>query len=147
MIKIREKELVKTYYGHSDEERIKLISKIEKKIKCSENPLLLQMIQIVESQVKHYKADFFIHDIAALIDYQEDFIWIIRDSGTHFIPLNDPTLLKDGKWLWKEHYKAIENCERILSYYHYNVKNEKMKKINSKKSEEIIKEYTDLYEK
>lgn len=52
-------------------------------------PELLEMEKIVSKHLDHYVNDFYIHDLFAYLKGDKKAIWLLRDTGTHYIPLLD----------------------------------------------------------
>lgn len=143
MTKKPERDLVKTFYAfEKDEQKERFVEQMKQEILSSNNEIYLKMLRINERNVKSYKSDFFVHDYNSLLEYDKEFLWLVRDHGTYFLPLEDEQFLKDGTWLWKSHFEAIQHTSRVKLYYHYNPTKNKLIKIDSIKAEIIINEYS-----
>ncbi|MBU8732530.1 hypothetical protein KM915_21000 [Cytobacillus oceanisediminis] len=134
----------KDFYNLNDIEKEKHLRKTFKKIETSKDEMLLKMNSIVTLKVKHYKTDFYIHDLQVLIEKEEQFLWLVRDCGTNLIQLEDPEYEK-GQWKWKSWYEAVKRNMRPNSFYLIDNKNKIIKKINEEKANVIISSYDEKY--
>lgn len=119
------------FYNLNSDEQKKYIERIKKEIKKSNNEVLKKMDRIVKRNVKYFRNDFYLHDICLMKEYPGSFIWMTRDSGTDFIPLDH---LQAYMISW---YHAVKRVNK--DFYHYNGKS--LKKINIKEADKIINEY------
>lgn len=58
-------------------------------INPSDFPEILEMEKIVVKRLTHYVNDFYLHDLLAYLKGDRKGIWLLRDSGTYYIPLLD----------------------------------------------------------
>lgn len=137
------KKIMNNFYEVKDKTRIKKMHQIRDIILESNSDLLKKMLYIVHQDVQYYMIDFYKHDIEKLAEYEGTFIWIVRESGTHLIPLQEEKICSDGSWLWEHEYNAICQVARIKDFYYYNGK--ELLKINKEKANKIINEYKEKH--
>lgn len=119
------------FYKLEDKEQKKYIERIKKEIKKSDNEVLKKMDRIVKRNVKQYQSDFYLHDICLMNEHPGPFLWLIRESGTDFIPLEN---INNNLISWYDAVKKINT-----DFYFYNRKT--LKKINIEEADKIINEY------
>lgn len=132
------------YYEKTDEQKKRMLYYRKSKILKGDNNLLKKMVQIVESNVKKYKSDFYIHDVELMKEYAGDpYIWIVREYGTHCIYLLSTDFTKDNQWENKPYFKAILNNFSDIKGI-YLIKNGELKKITKEKTFSILERYEKL---
>lgn len=94
-------------------------------------PELLDMEKIVSKHLTHYRNDFYLHDIHAYLKGGRKGIWMLRDTGTHYIPLSNNFDPNSIEW-----YKASINANN----YFYLVDQGKIMKISVQKIHLILQE-------
>lgn len=133
------KNLEEGYYELSDQDRVNMVERVKKALKRKKN-VLTEMMHIVEKKVKHYKADFYIHDVQILHRNEKDlYIWVIRDSGTHFINLDSPVTYSDGECANLNYFNSLSRMNKLIGIYLVDRENDSLQKINQEKAETIIK--------
>lgn len=66
------------------------------------NNVLAKMAEITEKRIKWYKSDFYKFDTDRIKkEKPSEFVWMIRDSGTHLMTPND---CHGDKGLWRHCY-------------------------------------------
>lgn len=68
------------------------------------------MVKVVSKHVKHYSNDFYLHDTFSYLEGDKVGIWLLRDSGTHFIQMGD-SFRED----FMEVYKTNVTLEKVHS--------------------------------
>lgn len=76
--------------------------------------ILEAMEKVALRHIKHYHNDFYICDTQQYFNYSQKGLWLLRESGTNFIPLGQP--IDEGK-------ERNKFSERNLDIYHYYLKN------------------------
>lgn len=100
------KDIRITFYNLTDEQKKRVL--YYRKRKAMNDELLKKMVNIVESKVKKYKSDFYIHDMELIQEIQgEPFIWVVREKGTHFIHLYYDGFDDQGNWEQIPYFKCI----------------------------------------
>lgn len=74
----------------------------------SATALLSHMEWHMKRTVKHYRSDFYKYDIERVMDMEKNheygnYLWIIRECGTHIVTLVDGQDLKDN-----DYYMALD---------------------------------------
>lgn len=81
--------------------------------------LIKKMTAQAEATMTGYKEDFYEYDMKFLEEFDTDkdsgFVWIVRELGTHFLPVG-----KDGDWA-KDIYQAIVNTWGIKNIKVYAI--------------------------
>lgn len=107
-------------------ERIRLLRKMWRK--HGSNPLIKQMTEVVDNEVTHYHADFFLHDLLQINKFSGRFAWYVGDCGTHLIWLDNETAEEEKNqrgWL-----EAVQNAYGgRYKLYEVNTNTGVMKKI------------------
>jgi hypothetical protein len=82
----------------------------------SKQILFKKMAEIVETNVKDYKVDFYKYDRQMLEEYDGRFLWLVRDSGTDFIRLDviESDLSNEEAYL-----DAVTSFKRDMSHRKY----------------------------
>ncbi|MEK6190632.1 MAG: hypothetical protein N2A99_06550 [Carnobacterium alterfunditum] len=133
------KKIESEYYELNDTEKTEMIERVKLLVKRKKN-FITEMMNIVEKKVKHYKADFYIHDIQKLHKSPENsLIWIIRDSGTHYIDLDSPVAYSDDTSANMDYFQTLVKMNRIIGFYLVDRKENTLQKIKQEKAEAIIK--------
>lgn len=132
---------INRYYNKTDKQKESSINYQKRKIQNGTDPIIKQMMAITEQHVKYYDSDFYIHDYTYRQMYNGHFLWIVRDSGTHFIPLALRDFLPEAKtWVPEESFKAIIRSTRIKYICLYDG-NSELKKLSLNQAKEIITKY------
>lgn len=133
------KKLSEEYYELSDQDKLNMVDRVKSAVKRKKN-VLTEMMKIVEKKVKHYQADFYIHDVQQLHKNPENsLIWFVRDSGTHFIDLDSPVALSDGESSNLNYFNALIKTNRFIGIYLVNPIENTLQKVSEEKAETIIK--------
>lgn len=119
------------FYNLDEESKEKYIESIIESTKKTKNQIIKKMANIVKRDVKHYRNDFYIHDMHMIKKYEGPFLWMTRPTGTDFIPLN---YLKGPLVAW---YHYVKNSNK--NFYYYNGKT--LKKVTFEEMEKIIDQY------
>ncbi|MGG0738911.1 hypothetical protein [Niallia taxi] len=93
-------------------------------------PEILKMESIMKTKLKSYKNDFYIHDLMRYFSTGRKGIWLLRESGTDYIPLKE--LKADSLEVYDYFLKANK--------VHYLVDAGELKQINYDTSLKIILE-------
>lgn len=111
------KDIRITFYNLTDEQKKRVL--YYRKRKAMNDELLKKMVNIVESKVKKYKSDFYIHDMEVIQEIQgEPFIWVVREKGTHFIHLYYDGFDDQGNWEQIPYFKCIlEQFHDIMAIF------------------------------
>lgn len=108
-----------------------------KGIKPADYPEILKMEAIIShkdskgrSTVQHYRNDFYLHDISAYFKSERKGLWLLRDTGTDYIPLNTT---------FNEEF--IKVCEYYLKLnrYVYLIDNGNIRRISKNRATTICK--------
>ncbi|MDA1616293.1 hypothetical protein PDK03_06750 [Bacillus cereus group sp. TH204-1LC] len=94
-------------------------------------PELLVMEEVVTSHVNHYSNDFYLHDLHAYLTGDKKALWLLRSSGTHYIPLEDK---------YNPMYFDLYKSYIVGNKYFYLIDNGKIQKITAEKANTIIQE-------
>lgn len=142
--KLDKKMLVEptVFYNMNDNDQEDYISKV--KFFINSNVLLKRMDNIVRRNVKHYKTDFYVHDVFSLSDDNGDFVWLVRECGTDLIRCNNNSFSKDGEWIGKIWFNAVNETSKVHRYYYFNSNKNKLLKINQEKAEQLIDEFNEI---
>lgn len=135
--------LEKIYNSSNDFERILLIERVKQSI-VRKNNHITQMMNIVESKVKHYKSDFYIHDMQLFHTYDVSFLWVVRESGTHWINIENQMVLDNGESGNLSYLKAIMKLPRVRAVYHYDKSTHLLQKINLEKAISLVSHTSEL---
>lgn len=124
------------YYDKTEVQRQRHLSYVKEKIKKSNDPLLLQMMRIADSVVAHYSEDFYVHDLNYLKAHEykgknQEFLWIVRESGTHLLCLNtleyevayDTYGNEQRIWNVKTYFDMLVRTFSQRKMYVYHIKN------------------------
>lgn len=80
--------ITEAFYAFTDEQKENYIKITDAKIANSGDPALKKMRNLVRRHLKKYQSDFYVHDVTLYYRAKgAPFLWILRDSGTHFINL------------------------------------------------------------
>lgn len=104
---------------------------IPAEINPSDFPQLLQMEEIMNKHLKHYKNDFYLHDTYSYLSGDQKGIWLLRESGTHYIPLGEH--FTGDSW---PIYNDYIGCNK----HYYFIDKANIKKINQDKVYQLIEE-------
>ena len=78
------------------------------------NNVLQKMREITERRIKLYKTDFYDYDVPWLKrDQPSEFVWMIRDSGTHLMVPCGPD---EDKELWRHRYDIFSAANTDFYY-------------------------------
>lgn len=78
------------------------------------NDVLQKMQEITERRIKLYKTDFYDYDKPWILrDKPSEFVWMIRDSGTHIMMPRDSD---EDKELWRHHYDIFSAANTDFYY-------------------------------
>ena len=81
---------------------------------CKTASVLAKMQEITEREIKWYKTDFYDYDRPRIIEeHPVEFVWMVRDSGTHLMTPRDP---EEDKSIWREHYDLLSSYNDLLFY-------------------------------
>lgn len=140
------KNQVTAFYNKTDKQQKLFIAYRKRLIERGKDELLKAMNHIVEKSVKHYLADFYVHDLEFIKENSDHpFLWMVHESGTHIIDLladyfDDRDL---DHWLEKDLFHAI-----LINSGHdttiYKAIYGQLKKINRNQAVIIIKKYEAL---
>ena len=76
--------------------------------------VLAKMQELTEKHVKWYKTDFYDYDRPWILrDKPSEFVWMIRESGTHIMMPRDSD---EDKEVWRLHYDAFAAANRDFYY-------------------------------
>jgi len=140
------KSIQASFYDLTDEEKIRFIKKMKRKIINGNDVLLKEMMFIVDEEVMTYEEDFYVDDIELLKDVEKDesVLWIVRNHGTHFIYLSKDSFNTAGEWTNTEYFRAIiRNCKRRICGY-YLIEKGNLKKINEKSAFAVLAIHEDI---
>lgn len=139
------KNQVSAFYEKNDKQQKLFIAYRKRLIERGQDPLLLAMNHIVEKLVKHYLADFYVHDLEFIKENSSHpFLWMVHESGTHIIDLL-ADYFDDGDldhWVEKDLFHAIiqNNGHGITIYMAEN----ELRKINRNQAMIVVKKYEAL---
>lgn len=132
--------LSEDFYELSTSEKEEIMNRVKKTILRKKNAVLLSMMEAVEKHVTSYKQDFYIFDVELFHQYDVSFIWMVRDSGTQWLNL-------DNHYMYEDHLSANEHDfeyhvrhSSIIGYYFYNKLTKSLTKINEEKARVLIKQ-------
>ena len=77
------------------------------------NHLLCEMTSIVLKRMEGFQSDFFVYDTRALFQAfketdEPQFVWFVRDNGTHMYTINQEGLIKRAEYLLSSHRDKID---------------------------------------
>lgn len=76
--------------------------------------VLQTMQELTEKHVKLYKTDFYDHDRPRIFrDRPEEFVWMIRETGTHIMTPRDPD---EPAAIWQERFDIFSAVNERLYY-------------------------------
>lgn len=130
------------FYEKNDLQKKRILNYRRKKILNGNDKLLLSMMMVVEKNLKDYFSDFYIHDLEQIENHnRKEFLWIVREYGTHYIDLHSEHFTQDNEWYSVLYFNEIlENSRHgIVGIYLY----EKgiLQKINEAKAILILQKY------
>lgn len=128
------------FYDWAEDKKERYIKQVKKFVK--KNNLFSEMEKIVKKYVSAFQNDFYVHDIYELNNYDGDFIWMVRNTGTDLVKLKEP-MFKDGKWIGKLWYEAVVKANEYI--YYYDPEKSKLTKITKEKADKIIEKYNEIY--
>ncbi|UOE58022.1 hypothetical protein [Cytobacillus oceanisediminis] len=99
-----------------------------KEINPEEYPLILDMETILLERTQSYRNDFYLHDIHAYFTKGKNALWMLRNTGTDFLPLD--RLEKD----FETYYRELIG---VNSSY-YVIDDNKLIKINREKAVRLL---------
>lgn len=111
-------------------------------IRRSENPVLNQMMIIVEEEVITNKQDFYVRDVA-MLSVPALFLWVLSDKGTLLLDLEKDDFVSD-EWINKTLYYNFANQHRISTYYLINTKEQNVKHISTQSAFATLCIYEDM---
>lgn len=131
------------FYRLSKDEQTDFLEERKKRIATGDNELFKNMEKIATKKVENYISDFYVHDVDLLETLRLDtFLWFVRKNGTYVVSLQDNSLLDNGEWSSAAFAKAIRKQCQVSAVYLYA--DEKLKKINISKLDEVLKQYESL---
>lgn len=78
------------------------------------NDVLAKMQEITERTVKCYKTDFYDYDRPWILrDRPSEFVWMVRESGTHLMV---PRVSEEDKDLWRHRYDIFSDANKDFYY-------------------------------
>jgi hypothetical protein len=128
------------YYDLTSEQKLEKMERVKKAIKRKNNLILHKMMEVVEKNVTSYKQDFYIHDVELLHKYDVSFIWMVRDSGTQWINLENNYMVSETVSLIENDFEYHAKHSRIIAYYYYNKTTQTFNKISEQKGRALIKQ-------
>lgn len=124
------------YYDKSEVQRQRHLSYLKEKIRKSEDPLILSMMAIADSVIVRYSEDFYVHDLNYLKskefkDKNREFLWVVRENGTHMLCLNsleyevsyDTYGNEQRIWNVKTYFDMLVRVFSKRNMYVYHIKN------------------------
>lgn len=78
-----------------------------------------KMTMLVEKYVKHYKSDFYDHDLKN-IEANKNYIWILRDSGTWMFEKEKASTI---------YSYCLDHDESVIAFYEVDTRTGKVEKI------------------
>jgi len=133
-------KLTEGYYDLSTLEKAEIMERVKKAIKRKNSELLNSMTTVVEKHLTHYKQDFYIHDIELIHQHDVSFLWLVRDSGTHWINLENHYMVSEKISFNEDVFEIYARQERIIAFYYYNKVTKMFTKINEQKARTLIKQ-------
>ncbi|QST02412.1 hypothetical protein IMZ31_23465 (plasmid) [Pontibacillus sp. ALD_SL1] len=101
------------YYNLSSEQKKEYCEARKKELEQSDDPVFKKMHEIKERIVRHYEADFYVHDLNLLTierpQWGNRFAWFVRRNGTHMVPLDH--FFKEDKERSEEMFKMYEDYD------------------------------------
>ena len=119
------------FYNMNEEKQKKYINNVKEEIKRSSNKILKKMENIVKRNVSYFQSDFYVHDLHMIKNNPGHFIWMTRETGTDFIPLEsvDEILMS-----W---YNAVKHTNEQF----YFCDGKTLKKLTFDEMEKIVNKY------
>ncbi|PFK99808.1 hypothetical protein COJ01_17195 [Priestia megaterium] len=94
-------------------------------------PELLEMEKVVSRHLSHYQNDFYLHDLYSYLEGDKKGLWLLRDSGTHFIQMGESFSAEDMVV-----YKDYVRCNK----YFYLIDHGEIKKLSLDKVYQLLEE-------
>lgn len=94
-------------------------------------PELIKMQKIVTKHLSHYQNDFYLHDLHSYLEGDKKGLWLLRDSGTHFIQMGKSFSAEDMVV-----YKDYVRCNK----YFYLIDHGEIKKLSLEKAYQLLEE-------
>jgi len=123
-------------------EQARYLQEVKVNIRRSENPVLNQMMSIVEEEVITNKQDFYVRDVA-MLSVPALFLWVLSDKGTLLLDLEKDDFVS-GEWINKTLYYNFANQHRISTYYLINTKEQNVKHISTQSAFATLCIYEDM---
>ena len=91
------------------------------------------MAPIAETNLEHYKNDFFVHDKKALAENPKtDFVWFVRDTGTNLAMLGLKEQEQGSAMAWFDSF-----CKANKRVFFYSAREETLEEIDKTKASEL----------
>lgn len=133
-------KLTEGYYNLSTLEKEEIMERVKKAIKRKNSDLLNTMMSVVEKHLLSYKQDFYIHDIELIHQHDVSFLWLVRDSGTHWLNLENHHMVSEKMSLNETDFEYHARQSRIIAYYYYNKHTKTFSKVNVQKARTLIQQ-------
>lgn len=102
--------------------------------------VLAKMQEITEKRVKLYKTDFYNYDMPRILEeHPSEFVWMVRESGTH---LMTPLDADGDKHMWRYYYEIFRGANEHLFYCTMNPDGSGTVTRSTKKCEEFADRQT-----
>lgn len=132
-------QLSEGFHELSTEEKTEKMERVKKAINRKKDDVLLQMMETVEKHVTSYKQDFYIHDVQLYHQHDVSFIWMVRESGTQWLNLDNHYMVSEKLSLNENDFEYHAKYSRIKAYFYFNKANRKFTKINEQKARTLVK--------
>lgn len=121
-------------------EKEEMMERVKKAIKRKKSDVLTSMMNAVENHVASYKQDFYIYDVELFHKHDVSFIWMVRESGTQWLNLENDHMVSEKISLNENDFEYHVKYSRIIAYYYYNKQTKTFSKINEQKARTLIQQ-------